>query len=237
MKLLMNYRENMTEKLNLFAKSFIEAQKEMGNATKDSKNPFFKSKYADLNSVREACLPALNAHGIAVLQPIVQVDGKNFVKTLLLHESGESMEGLTEILFAKQNDPQAQGSGITYARRYGLQSLVNIAAEDDDGNKAASPYDNPTVLEGMGVKRNASGLKVNTALTDGSAMQETQEEENKKQFARIKDLIENVGSSAELQGIWFDNAKQINSLKKYATALYDLLVEAKDTMKAQFIGE
>ena len=227
----------MTEKLNLFAKSFIEAQKEMGNATKDSKNPFFKSKYADLNSVREACLPALNAHGIAVLQPIVQVDGKNFVKTLLLHESGESMEGLTEILFAKQNDPQAQGSGITYARRYGLQSLVNIAAEDDDGNKAASPYDNPTVLEGMGVKRNASGLKVNTALTDGSAMQETQEEENKKQFARIKDLIENVGSSAELQGIWFDNAKQINSLKKYATALYDLLVEAKDTMKAQFIGE
>tara|TARA_R110000868_G_scaffold1103_1_gene8427 strand:- start:11958 stop:12641 length:684 start_codon:yes stop_codon:yes gene_type:complete len=227
----------MTEKLNLFAKAFIEAQKEMGNATKDSKNPFFKSKYADLNSVREACLPALNAHGIAVLQPIVQVDGKNFVKTLLLHESGESMEGLTEILFAKQNDPQAQGSGITYARRYGLQSLVNIAAEDDDGNKAASPYDNPTVLEGMGVKRNASGLKVNTALTDGSAMQETQEEENKKQFARIKDLIENVGSSAELQGIWFDNAKQINSLKKYATALYDLLVEAKDTMKVQFIGE
>ena len=227
----------MTEKLNLFAKAFIEAQKEMGNATKDSKNPFFKSKYADLNSVREACLPALNAHGIAVLQPIVQVDGKNFVKTLLLHESGESMEGLTEILFAKQNDPQAQGSGITYARRYGLQSLVNIAAEDDDGNKAASPYDNPTVLEGMGVKRNASGLKVNTALTDGSAMAEMQEVENEKQFARIKDLIENVGSSAELQGIWFDNAKQINSLKKYATALYDLLVEAKDTMKVQFIGE
>lgn len=224
----------MTEKLNLFAKAFIEAQKEMGNATKDSKNPFFKSKYADLNSVREACLPALNAHGIAVLQPIVQVDGKNFVKTLLLHESGESMESLTEILFAKQNDPQAQGSGITYARRYGLQSLVNIGAEDDDGNKASSPLDNPTVMEALGAKKNASGLKAGTSLTDGSAMKEMQEEENKKQFARIKDLIESVGSAEELQGVWFDNTKQINALKKYAVTLFDLLVEAKDTMKVQF---
>ena len=123
--------------ISQFAKAFIEAQKEMGNATKESANPFFKSKYADLNSIREACLPALNKHGIAVLQPIVQVEGKNYVKTLLLHESGESMECLTEIIFAKQNDAQAQGSGITYARRYGLQSLVNVGAEDDDGNKAS----------------------------------------------------------------------------------------------------
>ena len=114
---------------------------------------------------------------------------------------------------------------------------MNQADEIKIVNEMQSPLDNPTVMEALGAKRNAFGLKAGTALTDGSAMQETQEEENKKQFARIKDLIENVGSSAELQGIWFDNAKQINSLKKYATALYDLLVEAKDTMKAQFIGE
>lgn len=119
------------------AAAFIKAQTEMGNATKDSSNPFFKTKYADLNSIREACLPALNKNGIGVLQPIVQIEGKNFVKTILLHESGETIESFTEILFAKQNDPQAQGSGITYARRYGLQSLVSIGAEDDDGNKAS----------------------------------------------------------------------------------------------------
>jgi hypothetical protein len=118
------------------AKAFLEAQKEMGNATKGSKNPFFKSKYADLNSVREACIPALNAHGIAVLQPIVQIEGRNFVQTLFLHESGETIESFTEILFSKQNDAQAQGSGISYARRYGLQSLANIGAEDDDGQSA-----------------------------------------------------------------------------------------------------
>ncbi len=119
------------------APALLKAQKEMGNAIKDSKNPFFKSSYADLNAIREACMPALNNNGIVVLQPIVHIDGKNFVKTVLLHESGETFESLTEIVYSKQNDAQAQGSGITYARRYGLQSIVNIGAEDDDGNKAS----------------------------------------------------------------------------------------------------
>jgi len=118
-------------------KALIEAQSEMGNAVKDSKNPFFKSTYADLNSIREACIPILNKHKIVVLQPTTHIEGKNFIRTILMHESGETIEGLTEIVYSKQNDAQAQGSGITYARRYGLQSLVNIGAEDDDGNKAS----------------------------------------------------------------------------------------------------
>ena len=109
----------------------------MGTAVKDSVNPFFKSHYADLNAIREACMPALNNNGIAVLQPTVHIDGKNFVRTVLLHESGELFDGLTEIIYNKVNDAQSQGSGITYARRYGLQSLVNVGAEDDDGNRAS----------------------------------------------------------------------------------------------------
>ena len=120
------------------AKALLNAQMEMGNATKDSSNPFFKSKYADLNSIREACMPLLNKNGIVVLQPTVSIDSKNYVKTLLLHESGETIECLTEIIYSKQNDAQSQGSGITYARRYGLQSLVNVGAEDDDGHKASN---------------------------------------------------------------------------------------------------
>lgn len=119
------------------ATALLKAQKQMGNATKDSSNPFLKSKYADLNAIREACMPSLNDNGIVVLQPTVTIEGKNYVKTLLLHEGGESIECLTEIIYSKQNDAQAQGSGITYARRYGLQSFVNVGAEDDDGNKAS----------------------------------------------------------------------------------------------------
>jgi len=119
------------------ATALVKAQSEMSNPKKGNTNPFFKSKYADLNAVREAVIPILNENGISVLQPIVHKDGKNFVNTILLHESGELMESFTEIVFSKQNDAQAQGSGITYARRYGLQSFVCVGADDDDGNKAS----------------------------------------------------------------------------------------------------
>jgi len=121
------------------ATALVKAQSEMSNPTKGNTNPFFKSKYADLNAVREAVIPVLNKNGISVLQPLVHINGKNFVNTILLHESGEMMESFTEIIYNKQNDAQAQGSGITYARRYGLQSFVCVGADDDDGNKASQP--------------------------------------------------------------------------------------------------
>ena len=118
------------------APALLKAQSKMGNATKDAKNPFFKSKYADLNSVREACTPELNAEGITVLQPMIQKDGKSFVRTLLLHTTGEYIGSDTEIITAKANDPQAAGSAISYARRYGLQALVSLGSEDDDSEQA-----------------------------------------------------------------------------------------------------
>jgi hypothetical protein len=121
------------------SKAFLAAQAEMSNPKKGTSNSYFKSKYADLNAVREAVIPVLNEHGISVLQPMTTVDGKNYIKTMLLHESGETIESLTEIIYAKTNDAQAQGSGITYARRYGLQSLVCVGADDDDGNAASTP--------------------------------------------------------------------------------------------------
>jgi hypothetical protein len=121
------------------ATALVKAQSEMSNPKKGNTNPFFKNKYADLNAIREAVLSTLNENGIVVLQPMVHVDGKNFVKTILLHESGEMMESFTEIIYNKINDAQAQGSGITYARRYGLQSFVCVGADDDDGNKAVQP--------------------------------------------------------------------------------------------------
>lgn len=126
------------------ATALLKAQSEMSNPKKGATNPFFKSKYADLNAIREAVIPTLNYNGISVLQPIVHVDGKNFVKTILLHESGELMESLTEIIYNKQNDAQAQGSGISYARRYALQSFVCVGADDDDGQKAVQAKPNAT---------------------------------------------------------------------------------------------
>lgn len=115
--------------------ALLRAQSKMSNAVKDSSNPFFKSKYADLNAVREACQTLLNGEGVLISQPVIQKDGKNYLRTELTHaESGEFVASDVEIVCAKQNDPQALGSAITYARRYGLQALVGLGAEDDDGN-------------------------------------------------------------------------------------------------------
>ncbi len=115
------------------AAALLAAQKEMGNAVKGASNPFFKSRFADLNSVREAVIPVLNKYEMSVLQLMKPLDGKQYIETLVLHSSGESISSFTEIVCAKQNDPQAYGSAVSYARRYGLQSLPCIGAEDDDG--------------------------------------------------------------------------------------------------------
>ena len=125
-----------SESIKEISKALLKAQTEMSNAKKGATNPFFKSKYADLNSIREACQPVLNENRITILQPTIEVGEKKYVETVLIHESGEFLSCVTEILINKVNDAQAQGSGISYARRYGLQSFLNIGADDDDGNKA-----------------------------------------------------------------------------------------------------
>lgn len=147
------------------AGALVKAQSEMGNATKGAANPFFKSRYADLNAIREACMPVLAKHGLSVLQPTVTIDGKKFVETLVIHESGEFIGGHTEILAVKETDAQAQGSGISYARRYGLQSLLCIGAEDDDGESAIGRPKQSTVKadkqvsQGSEVPKTGFGVK------------------------------------------------------------------------------
>jgi hypothetical protein len=132
---------NKSESIAKIAAAVLKAQKAMGAAMKDSKNPFFKSKYADLNSVIDAGMPALHDNGVSVLQAQAVVEGNPFVETILLHESGEWMSSLTPIIVAKDNDPQALGSAISYARRYGLQSFLTLKAEDDDGEAAMGRND------------------------------------------------------------------------------------------------
>jgi len=137
------------------AKALVKAQLEMITPKKGSVNPFFKNKYADLNDVLAAVVPALNNNGIVLLQPLVNIEGKNFVKTVLMHESGEVFESLAEIFCKNTNDAQAYGSGVTYARRYSLSSIVGIGSEDDDAQKAvqAKPMATAEIL----AKAKASG--------------------------------------------------------------------------------
>lgn len=133
---------NRSESIAKISAALVKSQAEMSNAKKGTSNPFFKSKYADLNSIREAALPVLNSHGITVIQPTCVVDGINYVETILLHESGEYISSLTQIVVDKVTDAQKHGSGLSYARRYALQSIVCLGAEDDDANAAVKPIAN-----------------------------------------------------------------------------------------------
>lgn len=126
-----------SESITTLAKALVKAQSEMGTAKKDSNNPFFKSKYADINALREAAIPALNSNGIVILQPPTVRDGVNYIETILMHESGEFISSLNQVLVVKANDPQAFVAAQTYTRRGAFQAMLSMGAEDDDGNTAS----------------------------------------------------------------------------------------------------
>ena len=126
---------DQSEQINELAAALAKAQGAMHGAKKDSDNPFFKSKYADLAACWDACRDALSANGLAVIQTTAERDGKVYVVTTLAHASGQWMRGWLPVK-AKDDGPQAQGSGITYSRRYALAAMVGLAQVDDDGNGA-----------------------------------------------------------------------------------------------------
>lgn len=121
--------------IDKLAAALAKAQAQMGGAIRDSSNPFFHSKYADLQSVWDACRKPLTDNGLCVVQSPGSEDSRIVVETMLLHESGQWMRGVIGVT-PKDAGPQAAGSCITYLKRYALQSFAGIAPEDDDGNAA-----------------------------------------------------------------------------------------------------
>jgi hypothetical protein len=105
------------------AAALAKAQAEITGAVKDAANPFFKSKYADLESVWSACRKPLTDNGLAVVQTSRYTPDGLMLVTTLIHSSGEWISGEMPALM-KEHSPQAQGSGITYARRYALAAIV-----------------------------------------------------------------------------------------------------------------
>ena len=131
-----------SDSINELAAALAKAQGAMKGAAKDADNPFFKSKYADLASVWDACREALSANSLAVVQTMDSDSADTVtIVTTLMHSSGQWVSGRLTMHPVKP-DPQGIGSAITYARRYALAAMVGVAPEDDDGN-AASAKANP----------------------------------------------------------------------------------------------
>lgn len=125
-----------SESIVNISKALVTASKSIGKAVKGQKNPFFKSKYADLASIIEAVKEPLEDNGIIVLQPMTKIEDRTFLQTTLLHQSGEFLT--SEIPLSLNGKEQELGSRITYLRRYQLQSMLSIPAVDDDGNAASN---------------------------------------------------------------------------------------------------
>jgi hypothetical protein len=132
---------NQSESIANLAKALSIVQGKLTYAKKDSKNPFFKSNYADLESVWDACRDLLSSNGLAVSQfpgLYSDLDKSMSLVTILTHESGEFISQEMSVPVSKV-DPQGSGSALTYMRRYALAAVVGVVQADDDGNAASSP--------------------------------------------------------------------------------------------------
>lgn len=124
------------EALNKIAPALVALQADLTPVSKTAKNPFFKSNYAPLSEVMSTVQPLLAKNKLAVSQFMTHIDGESALRTILIHESGQVIEDITPLILTKK-DSQAQGSAVTYARRYGVMAVLGLVAdEDDDGNKA-----------------------------------------------------------------------------------------------------
>ena len=129
------------EHMQAFWKAFLAAQKSMRDPCKDTTNPHFRSKFVSLKGVADAVRPCLHDANIVATQMIDYDEAGTFVRTVLAHTGGGSIESRCPVICAKSNDPQAMGSAITYARRYALAAICGVAPsdDDDDGESAVRP--------------------------------------------------------------------------------------------------
>jgi len=119
-------------------KKLLEFQMKVSSISKDSENPFFKSKYFDINKLLEIIKPVLNEMEVVILQPLDNVNGRPALSTVLYDTKESKTLYSSTITLPDLTDPQKMGSAITYYRRYSLQSLLGLEAEDDDGNLASN---------------------------------------------------------------------------------------------------
>lgn len=138
---------NHSPEIKQIAAALVKAQADIKGAVKDSTNPHFRSKYADLGSIIDAVKAPLLRQGIAFLQGVHDAVDGVAVETMLIHSSGEWISSTLRIPAVKQ-DAQGYGSATTYGRRYGLQSMCGVPAEDDDGHAATASTSRITPIAG-----------------------------------------------------------------------------------------
>lgn len=147
----------VASEVNELATALAKAQGAIEGAKKRSVNPGFRSRYADLASVWDACREELSSNGLSIIQMVCDAaPGFVGLETVLMHSSGQSITNRFSMPVKDPNNAQAVGSAITYARRYALMAIVGIAPEDDDGTVASGTKVKQPVSDNVNWKEMAS---------------------------------------------------------------------------------
>lgn len=148
---------NKSESIANLSMALVKFNGEVSAISKDAKNPQFRSEYVTLDKLIEITRPILQKQGLSVMQfPLTKDTGEIGVQTMLLHETGEYIEGNPIFMTPQRmvkggqyevaHDPQAAGSLISYLRRYSYQAILNLnTGEDDDANEAANAGGNEPI--------------------------------------------------------------------------------------------
>lgn len=206
--------------INEIAGALAKAQATVKGATKDSLNPHFKSQYADLSSVWEACREALTANNLAIVQtPHTDDAGKCHVVTMLMHSSGQWIRD-TFCLSPTKQDPQGYGSAITYMRRYALAAMVGVAPEDDDGNAAAANDGKQQPQQQKAQPKQAA----------------PKQQENKpahvQQAEALLVKLRNCQTAHDVEVLWDESGPTLSDIQSTSKATYDHLDKQFYNLKA-----
>jgi hypothetical protein len=197
-----------SEQIGELAAALAKAQGEMTGAKKDSDNPFFRSKYADLASVVAAIQGPFAANGLAYVQCPEPCEGEEVaVDTVLMHASGQWIASRTVVPVTKK-DAQGYGSALTYARRYGLQAMAGVASEDDDGNAAAAsrpaPKSRRTAVDREDTAASPGVVPPAQAETEGERLFPTPADEERAEKIAV---LERVAKGCQTLGLSADETK------------------------------
>ena len=216
-----------SEQINELAKSLSATQKEMKAASKDSNNPFFKTKYSDLSSVIDVIRDPMGVNGLSFVQDVIIDERGANISTRILHSSGQWIEFGPLTIPLKQKDAHGAGSAITYGKRYALCACLGIVSsedQDDDGNKAVASFKaEPKKMsvtmkeppkasidhidESLEMSDNTSKTSVNQIADVGKLVDNTSKTITKEQWNDLNSLIKKCTPKAH-DHLWY----QLNML-------------------------
>lgn len=211
-----------SESIAALAGALSKAQAEIKGAEKDKSNPYFKSKYADLSSIWDACKEPLTQNGLAVIQTTELNGGNVVVVTTLAHESGEWIRGKLGLKPVKE-DPQSAGSALTYARRYALAAIVGVCPDDDDAEDAMARNSKASA-------KGAITKETVTAVMDSAQLPPIDEKAVMAEIAAAEHV-------SDLGNIANNHKRALNAAKVNNPALYAKIREALSARKLELMGD